>query len=194
MKNNKGLIIFIIVVVFCLFMSQIQAQDKETRDKDRIIASLSADPKLLAVGGYPDDEDDTNDMSVLHIHFDMRTSRGDNNEIGAYFSYANLQPYKYFDMGFLYSRNIRIFKSYKWETLAGASFGLIVRNEYPGYETQKMYFDYGVNLEIRYWVAPWLALFLDIDTSPRNDLNFYPVGHQEIHVNGKGGVKIIVFK
>ena len=153
-----------------------------TQAQERQIISLGVDPKLAIVGAYEYDN-----TPVAHIHFEWVTSL-EKWEGGIRASYANLQPYKYFDMGFLYNRKILIFKNEMVETLAGAEIGLIVR-DYPLYETQKAYFDYGVNAQMRFWLSNWFGFYVKGSLSPRNDLDYYG-SHQLAHFDSELGIVI----
>ena len=175
MKNNKELIIVIIIVLFCLFMSRVQAQERQ-------IISIGIDPKLAIEGAY-----DYDNTPVAHIHFEWLTSL-EKWEGGIRVSYANLQPYKYFDMGFLYNRKINLFKTEAVETLIGAEIGLIVR-DFPLYDTQKAYFDYGINTQMRFWLSSWFGFYVKGSLSPRNDLDYYG-SHQFAHFDGELGIVI----
>ena len=65
--------------------------------------------------------------------------------------------------------------------------GLIVRT-YPGYDTQKVYFDYGINAQIRFWISDKFGVYITGDIGPRNDLDYYG-DHQAIHYNTEVGAQ-----
>ena len=172
MRNmiKKGLLFIALILVTVQTVAQ-----------DRQVISLGADPKLAIVGAY-----ENSDTPVLHIHFSWLTSFESGNEWGVRVSYANLQPYNYFDYGFLYNRRIRLFNNEQFETLVGARLGLIVRS-YPEYDTQKAYFDYGVNAQMRFMLNDWFGFFIKGTLGPRNDLDYYG-DHQAIHFENNIGV------
>lgn len=174
MKNLfKILMLLCVIIVFNSCASQ--------RDYERHIVNVGADPGILINGAY-----EYNDTPVLHAHLSLTTSHTNGNELGMYVSYANLQPYNYFDMGFLYNRRFDVLKTEKIETLIGITGGLIARS-YPDYETKKVYPDVGINAELRWWITPWLGVYTKGSGGPRWDLNFYGP-HQFIHFDVEGGL------
>jgi len=173
MKTRRKIIIKLIILFFCTYICNSQ---------ERQIISIGIDPKLAIVGAY-----DYEPTPVLHIHFEWLTSL-ERYEIGIRVSYANLKPVKYYDMGLLYNRKINLFKTEAVETLAGAEIGLIVR-DYPLYETQKAYFDYGINAQMRFWLSDWFGFYVKGSLSPRNDLDYYG-SHQFAHFDGELGIAI----
>ena len=165
--------IILIILTVCAFQCSAQGGGQ--------IITLGVDPKLAIVGAYEDDP-----TPVAHIHFSWLTSL-EKWEAGTRVSYANLKPYAYFDMGFLYNRKIFVFNTEAVETLVGAELGLIVR-QYPLYETQKIYLDYGINTEVRFWLSDWFGFYTKLSAGPRNDLDYYGP-HQLVHFDVETGVK-----
>jgi hypothetical protein len=162
----------VLVICFCL-----QGYSQQQ------IVYFGIDPTLAVVGAY-----DYDNTPVLHAHFSWITANESGNEGGIYVSYANLQPYNYFDMGFLYNRRIVIFKTDAIDTLLGAEIGLIVRS-YPLYDTQKAYLDYGLNAQTRFWFTKNFGVYSKLSFGPRNDLDYYGE-HQFAHYDVEIGIQI----
>lgn len=165
-----------LIILLFLSVGVVNAQDRQ-------IMSLGVDPQLLLNGAYNYDN-----TPVLHIHFSWLSSLESGSEIGVNTSFANLKPYDYFDYNFIYNRKIRLINNNKIETLVGGNVGFILRS-YPKFYDKKLYFNYGLNTQLRYWITKDFGLYSKVSVNPRNDLDYYGK-HKSLHYEVEAGLII----
>mgnify|MGYP003630444949 FL=1 len=179
-KMKKTIVSLVLLAITTFFSIKVSAQAQ--------IISFGVDPELAINGAY-----DYDDTPVTHIHFSWVSRISLNDEIGIKTSFADLK-YSYFNYGFMYNRKVNLINIPRncnrsldvVETIVGTQLGMTQRN-YPDFDTKKLYFDYQLNAQIRWWITDEFGIYSKVNFSPRRDLNYYG-SHQAIHYEMEVGL------